>query len=182
MLDVEFRGELRPEQKLAANALLAFDNGVLSATTAFGKTVVAAWLIAQRRVNTLIVVHRAQLLEQWVERLKSFLELPEAAMGTIGGGRKKPTGLLDVAVMQSLVRKGVVDDLVGEYGQLIVDECHHIPAYSFEQVARRAKAKFVARSLGYTRPQGRTSSDHLHAVRAAPVHRRPKETSCSTTL
>jgi superfamily II DNA or RNA helicase len=81
--------------------LLAFDDGVLSATTAFGKTVVAAWLIAKRRVNTLIVVHRAQLLEQWVERLKSFLELPEAAIGTIGGGRKKPTGLLDVAVMQS---------------------------------------------------------------------------------
>ncbi len=143
VLDVEFRGELRPEQKLAANALLAFDTGVLSATTAFGKTVVAAWLLAQRRVNTLIMVHRAQLLEQWVERLKSFLELPEAAIGTVGGGRKKPTGLLDVAVMQSLVRKGVVDDLVGEYGHLIIDECHHIPAYSFEQVARRAKAKFV---------------------------------------
>jgi len=143
VLDLEFRGELRPEQKLAANALLAFDDGVLSATTAFGKTVVAAWLIAKRRVNTLIVVHRAQLLEQWVERLKSFLELPEAAIGTIGGGRKKPTGRLDVAVMQSLVRKGVVDDLVGEYGQLIIDECHHIPAFSFEQVARRAKAKFV---------------------------------------
>jgi len=143
VLDVEFRGELRPEQKLAANALLAFDTGVLSATTAFGKTVVAAWLLAQRRVNTLIMVHRAQLLEQWVERLKSFLELPEAAIGTIGGGRKKPTVLLDVAVMLCLVRKGVVDDLVVEYGQLIIDECHHIPAYSFEQVARRAKAKFV---------------------------------------
>ncbi len=142
-LDVEFLGELRPEQKLAANALLAFDTGVLSATTAFGKTVVAAWLIAHRRVNTLIVVHRRQLLEQWVERLESFLQLPESAIGTIGGGRKAATGLLDVAVMQSLVRKGVVDDVVGDYGQLIVDECHHIPAYSFEQVARRAKAKFV---------------------------------------
>jgi superfamily II DNA or RNA helicase len=143
ILDVEFRGELRPEQKSAADALLAFDTGVLSATTAFGKTVVAAWLVAQRRVSTLIVVHRRQLLEQWVERLKSFLQLPESGIGTIGGGRKAATGLLDVAVMQSLVRKGVVDDAVGEYGQLIVDECHHIPAYSFEQVARRAKAKFV---------------------------------------
>jgi superfamily II DNA or RNA helicase len=78
-----------------------------------------------------------------VERLKSFLDLPEAAIGTIGGGKKKATGLLDVAVMQSLVRKGVADDLVGDYGQLIIDECHHIPAYSFEQLARRAKAKFV---------------------------------------
>ena len=65
------------------------------------------------------------------------------ALGRIGGGRKKPMGTLDVALIQSLVRKGVVDDGVGEYGQLIVDECHHLPAHSFEQVARRAKARFV---------------------------------------
>ena len=126
------------------------------------------------------MVHRAQLLEQWVERLKSFLELPEAAIGTIGGGRKKPTGLLDVAVMQSLVRKGVVDDLVGEYGQLIIDECHHIPAYSFEQVARRAKAKFV---LGLSATLVRKDGHHpiiFMQCGAATVYRRPKETSCST--
>jgi len=142
-LDVEFHGELRPEQKAAADALLAQPTGVLSATTAFGKTVVAAWLIAERRVSTLVLVHRRQLLEQWVERLSAFLGLPAKAIGRIGGGRKKPTGLLDVAVIQSLVRKGVVDDRVGDYGYLIVDECHHLSAHSFEQVARRAKAKFV---------------------------------------
>ena len=115
----------------------------LSATTAFGKTVVAAWLIAQRGVNTLVLVHRRQLLEQWVERLSAFLGLPPKAIGRIGGGRKKPTGSLDVAVIQSLVRKGVVNDCVGDYGHLIVDECHHLSAQSFEQVVRRAKAKFV---------------------------------------
>ena len=142
-LDVAFRGELRPEQEAAAEAMLAHDTGVLSATTAFGKTVIAAWLIAQRGVNTLVLVHRRQLLEQWVERLSTFLDLPPKAIGRIGGGRKKPTGSLDVALIQSLVRKGVVDDLVGEYGHLIVDECHHLSAHSFEQVARRAKAKFV---------------------------------------
>ena len=142
-LEVEFHGELRPEQETAARAMLAHDTGVLSATTAFGKTVVAAWIIAQRRVNTLVLVHRRQLLEQWAERLAAFLELPAKAIGRIGGGRRKPTGGLDVAVIQSLVRKGVVRDCVADYGHLIVDECHHLSAQSFEQVVRRAKARFV---------------------------------------
>jgi superfamily II DNA or RNA helicase/very-short-patch-repair endonuclease len=138
-----FKGELRPEQQLAANALLAHETGVLSATTAFGKTVLAAWLIARRGVNTLVLVHRQQLLEQWIERLSTFLELPEGTIGRIGGGRKKPTGAIDVATIQSLVRKGVVSNLVADYGHLVVDECHHLSARSFELVARRAKAKYV---------------------------------------
>ena len=142
-LNVEFRGELQPEQEAAAKAMLAHDTGVLSATTAFGKTVIAAWLIAQRGVNTLVLVHRRQLLEQWVQRLSAFLNLPPKAIGRIGGGSKKPTGTLDVALIQSLSRKGVVHDLVGDYGHLVVDECHHLSAHSFEQVVRRAKAKFV---------------------------------------
>jgi superfamily II DNA or RNA helicase len=108
-LDVTFHGQLRPEQKLAADTMLKHTIGVLSATTAFGKTVVAAWLIAQRRINTLVLVHRRQLLDQWVERVATFLELPAKSIGRIGGGRNKPTGLLDVAVIQSLVRNGVVD-------------------------------------------------------------------------
>lgn len=142
-LDVSFCGILRPDQQVAATALLRHDIGVLAATTAFGKTVVAAWLIAQRGVNTLVVVHRQQLLEQWIERLSSFLGLPAKTIGRLGGGRKKLTGALDVALMQSLVRKEVVDDRVGNYGHLLVDECHHLSARSFELVARRAKAKFV---------------------------------------
>ena len=142
-MPLEFQGELRPEQLTAATAMLAHDTGVLSATTAFGKTVIAAWLIAQRGVNTLVLVHRRQLLEQWVERLSVFLGIPPKSIGQIGGGRKKPTGALDVALIQSLVRKGVVNDVVGEYGHLIVDECHHLSAHSFEQVARGAKARFV---------------------------------------
>ena len=143
LLKVTFQGELRPEQIVAAQAMLAQDTGVLAATTAFGKTVVAAWLIAQRGVNTLVLVHRRQLQQQWIERLSIFLGMPVGAIGRIGGGRDKPTGLLDVAVIQSLVRNGLVDDLVGNYGHLIVDECHHLSAQSFELVARQAKAKFV---------------------------------------
>jgi superfamily II DNA or RNA helicase/very-short-patch-repair endonuclease len=142
-LKATFQGELRPEQIVAAQAMLAQDTGVLAATTAFGKTVVAAWLIAKRGVNTLVLVHRRQLQQQWIERLSTFLGMPVRVIGRIGGGRNKPTGLLDVGVTQSLVRNGVVDDLVGNYGHLIVDECHHLSAQSFEQVARQARAKFV---------------------------------------
>src|SRR5438034_1847083 len=142
-LHVKFQASLRPEQQAAAASMLGHDIGVLAATTAFGKTVVAAWLIAERGVNTLVLVHRRQLLDQWVERLATFLDIDNHEIGRIGGGRRKPAGRLDVAVIQSLVRKGVVDDCIGEYGHVIVDECHHLSAHSFEQVVRRAKAKFV---------------------------------------
>lgn len=142
-LDVSFRGTLRSEQQAAADAMLAHDTGVLAATTAFGKTVLAAWLIAERRVNTLVLVHRQQLLEQWIERLSTFLDVPAKTIGRLGGGRKKLTGALDVALIQSLTRKGEVDERVGTYGHLVVDECHHLSARSFELVARRAKARFV---------------------------------------
>lgn len=141
-LKVSFCGELRVEQAPVAEAMLRHETGVLSATTAFGKTVLAAWLIAKRGVNTLVLVHRQQLLEQWIERLSAFLGMPSKQIGRLGGGRKKLTGALDVALVQSLVRKGEVNDCVANYGHIIVDECHHLSAHSFELVARRAKAKF----------------------------------------
>lgn len=139
----KFRGNLRPEQQQAADCLLEHDTGVLAASTAFGKTVVAAYLIAQRRVNTLVIVHRQQLLDQWVQALNQFLGADLKEIGQIGGGKHKPNKVLDVAMVQSLYQKGTVDDLVGEYGHLIVDECHHISAVSFEQVVRQSKARFV---------------------------------------
>jgi superfamily II DNA or RNA helicase/very-short-patch-repair endonuclease len=142
-LDVKFQGELRQQQKAAADAMLRHETGVLAATTAFGKTVVAAWLIARRGVSTLVLVHRRQLLDQWIERLSTFLDVPAKSVGRIGGRRNRPTGQLDVGIIQSLVRKSVVDDRVAEYGHVIIDECHHLSAHSFEQVARQAKARFV---------------------------------------
>ena len=143
-LKLSFQGELRPNQEAAARAMLSHDTGVLAAATAFGKTVVAAWLIAQRRVNTLVVVHREHLLEQWIDRLRSFLDIGDYGIGRLSGRRKRLTGALDVVLMQSLVRKGEVDDRVANYGFLIVDECHHIPARSFELLVSRAKARYVA--------------------------------------
>ena len=142
-VDTTFLGELTPEQAPAADALLAHDTGVLAATTAFGKTVVAASLLATRGTNTLILVHRRQLMDQWIARLGAFLDLPDSAIGKISGRGRKPTGVVDVAVIQSLVHGGEVDDIVAEYGHLIVDECHHLSAPSFERVARRAKVKYV---------------------------------------
>jgi superfamily II DNA or RNA helicase/very-short-patch-repair endonuclease len=170
VLETRFLGELRPEQAVAAQAMLQHETGVLSATTAFGKTVVAAWLIAQRGVNTLVLVHRRQLLEQWVERLAAFLGLPRKVIGRIGGGHKKATGSLDVAVIQSLARKGVVADCVAEYGHVIVDECHHLSAHSFEQVVRRAKARFV---LGLSATVARKDGHHpIIFMQCGPVRHR----------
>lgn len=140
---VRFQGELRQQQLRAFDALNAHDTGVLAATTAFGKTVVASALIAHRARNTLVLVHRRELLSQWVERLGSFLQIDPKQIGTIGAGKRKPTGLVDVALIQSLVRKGEVDNVVADYGHLVVDECHHLSAMSFELVARRSKARYV---------------------------------------
>jgi superfamily II DNA or RNA helicase/very-short-patch-repair endonuclease len=169
-LDVAFHGELRDEQKAAAAAMLSHGTGVLAATTAFGKTVVAAWLIAQRRVNTLVLVHRRQLLDQWIERLSAFLGLPTKSIGRIGGGRSRPTGLIDVAIIQSLVKKGVVDDRVADYGHVVVDECHHLSAHSFEAVARQAKARFL---LGLSATVARKDGHHpIVTMQCGPVRYR----------
>ena len=140
----EFRGRLRPDQEGAAAQMLRHDDGILCAPTAFGKTAVAAWLIAQRKVNTLVLVHRRQLLDQWQARLAMFLDLPPESIGSIGGGKVRRTGIVDVAVIQSLRQKNAVQDYVAEYGQVIVDECHHLSAFTFEQVMRAIKAKFVS--------------------------------------
>jgi superfamily II DNA or RNA helicase len=142
-LELQFQASLRTEQQQAADALLQHETGVLAASTAFGKTVVAAFLIAQRQVNTLVIVHRRQLLDQWVKALSQFLGLAPKEVGQIGSGKHKPTGKIDVAMVQSLSRKGVVDDLVGGYGHLVIDECHHISAVSFEQVVRQSKARYI---------------------------------------
>ena len=104
-IDVCFCGELRPQQKTAQRQLLKHDTGVLDATTAFGKTVLAASMIAARGRNTLVLVHRKQLLDQWAARLSEFLDLHGYRIGRIGGGKKKPGGVIDVATVQSLVRK-----------------------------------------------------------------------------
>ncbi len=143
-LDVGFHGELTPIQEQVVQAMMGHDIGVFVAPPGSGKTVVGANLVARRRRNTLVLVHRTQLLEQWIAQLALFLDLKHKQIGQIGGGKRKPNGSLDVAMIQSLARKDVVDDMVATYGHVIVDECHHVPAVSFERVMREVKARYVA--------------------------------------
>ena len=165
-----FNGVLRLDQEVAVDALLPHDIGVLAATTAFGKTVVAARMIAERGVNLLVLVHRRQLMDQWVERLGAFLNAAPGMIGKIGGGKRKPSGRIDIALIQSLVRKGVVDDIVGDYGHLIVDECHHLSAVSFELVAKRTKARYV---LGLSATVTRKDGHHpIIFMQCGPVRKR----------
>lgn len=158
-IKVEFNGQLRDEQIDAVSKMLQYDNGVLSAATAFGKTVIGAKLIAERKVNTLVLVHTQQLLEQWKERLTQFLTINEdlptdpvkrrgrqkvrSIIGQLGGGKKNLSGIIDIAIMQSLVKGDEVKDVVRDYGMFIVDECHHVPAFSFEQILKNVSAKYV---------------------------------------
>lgn len=142
-LDVRFEGQLTDSQRSAVRALSAHDTGVFVAPPGVGKTVVGAHLVAERARSALILVHRQQLLDQWVAQLSHFLGIDRRAIGRIGAGRRNPNGHLDVAMLQSLVRGSVMEDLVADYGHVIVDECHHIPAVSFERVLSAVKARYV---------------------------------------
>lgn len=166
-LKVSFTGTLREDQEAAVMAMLAHDTGILCAPTAFGKTVSAAALIARRGVNTLVLVHRTELLQQWRERLQAFLPLDEGFVGAIGGGKNKPSGVIDIAVMQSLSRQGEVSELVKRYGQIVVDECHHLSAFSFEALLKAAPARYV---LGLTAtPVRRDGQQPIIFMQCGPI-------------
>ncbi len=141
--DFCFHGTLSDIQQQTVDELMRYDIGIFVAPPGSGKTVVGAWLAAARNCSTLVLVHRKPLLDQWVAQLSRFLDLPPKEIGTIGSGKNTANGILDVAMMQSLIRKDEVADLVVNYGQIIVDECHHLPAFSFERVLGEVKAKYV---------------------------------------
>jgi superfamily II DNA or RNA helicase len=178
-LEVKFLGTLQDVQAAAVAAIVPHDYGVLAATTAFGKTVVGARMIAARGVNTLVLVHRRQLVDQWRERLRTFLSVHDGDIGTIGGGRRRPTGRIDIALIQSLVRNGEVSDLIADYGHLIVDECHHLSAVSFELVARRSRARYV---LGLSATVARKDGHHpIIFMQCGPVRYRVDAKSQAAT-
>ena len=166
-IEVGFSGRLRPLQQDAVDAFAQHDEGILCAPTAFGKTAVAAWLIASRKVNTLILVHRQQLLDQWHARLAMFLGLPAKSIGHVGGGVAKRSGCVDIAMLQSAHDKEGVKDFVAEYGQVIVDECHHLSAFTFELVMRQVKAKYV---LGLTAtPEWKDGHHPIIYIQCGPI-------------
>ena len=163
----QFQGTLTSVQQAAADALLAHDIGVLVAPPGVGKTVVGTYLIAARGCSTLVLVHRQPLLDQWLVQLSLFLGLEPKQIGQIGAGKKTGNGRLDVAMIQSLVRKDNVQDVVAQYGQVVVDECHHLPAVSFERVLAEAKARYV---VGLTAtPQRRDGHHPITTMQLGPV-------------
>lgn len=142
-LDVEFRGELDPDQRIASDRVLPHDVGILVAPPGSGKTVIGVHLIAQRARSALVLVHRTPLLEQWRQQISSFLGLPLREIGAVGAGKLRITGRIDVAMIQSLAGRDDVAELLGQYGHVLVDECHHVPAVSFERVMNAVSARFV---------------------------------------
>ncbi len=187
IINVEFNGILREDQPLAINKLLEHDNGILCGTTAFGKTIAAIKLIAERKVNTLILVNKISLLSQWEDKLSEFLIINEtlspaeksegrkikknrSIIGTMGGGKHSLNGIIDIAVMQSLSRTGEVKECVKDYGMVIVDECHHVSAFSFELILKSVNAKYV---YGLTATPSRKDGHHpIITMQCGPIRYR----------
>jgi len=166
-IEVSFQGELTPVQQDAVGKLLAHDAGVFVAPPGTGKTVVGTYLTAVRGRSTLILVHRKPLLDQWRAQLALFLGVDAKAIGQVGSGKRCATGWVDVAMIQSLLRDGEVDEIVTHYGHVIIDECHHLPAVSFERVLTEVRARFV---LGLTAtPYRRDGHQPIIHMQCGPV-------------
>jgi superfamily II DNA or RNA helicase len=171
-INVSFKGALREEQDLVANTLLQYENGILSVPTAFGKTVIGASLIASRKCNTLILIHLQTLCDQWKKSLEQFLEINESLpepekkrgrkkvrsiIGQIGSGKDTSSGIIDIALVQSLVHENEVNDIVKNYGMVIVDECHHASSLNYERVLSETNALYV---YGLTATPKRQDGQH----------------------
>ena len=158
-IDIHFNGDLYPEQQIAAEKMLYNDIGVLAAATAFGKTVLGAYLIAEKKVNALVLVHNVEIMNNWIKDLSSFLtineELPtyttpkgrvkkrSSLIGTFSSQKDSTTGIIDIAMITSLGREDNINELVRNYGMVIVDECHHAAAVTHENVLRAVTARYV---------------------------------------
>ena len=158
-INVDFKGELRPEQDKALKELIRYDNGILHATTAFGKTVVSSAIIAQKKINTLIILESSALIEQWKEALEKFLNINEglpayetktgrvrkrkSLIGTLQGAHDSMTGIIDIAMAGSLCKKGKYHKMMNEYGLVLIDECHHSASETIANVLKEVKAKYV---------------------------------------
>ena len=164
---IKFVGELRPQQTDAVNAVVPHDRGVIVAPPGSGKTVMACAVIAHHDRPTLVLVDRKPLLEQWRDRLQEHLGLQLGQVGTIGGGKDVPSGVVDVAMIQSVARRERPAELFHRYGLVVIDECHHVPAVSFETCVRDADSR---RWLGLTAtPYRRDGLEGIIALQCGPT-------------
>ncbi|MBM4147113.1 MAG: DEAD/DEAH box helicase, partial [Nitrospira sp.] len=144
-----------------------YNHGIFVAPPGIGKTVVGIHMIAARGRNTLVLVHRKPLFEQWRNQISSLLDISVNEIGQIGGGKDKATNIIDVAMLQTLDRQGDIDSRIRNYGQIVVDECHHISAFSFERVMIEANAKYI---IGLTAtPYRRDGHQPIITMQCGPV-------------
>jgi len=169
-LSFQFSGTLTPSQETVMKSVLRFDMGVLLAPPGAGKTVMGCYAIAKRNLPTLILVHRKPILEQWREHISNLLGMDLDGIGQVGGGKDNQTSVIDLAMIQSL--KGIEDleEFFSPYGFIIVDECHHLPAISFETAIKNAPIRYI---LGLTATLERRDKLHgLIAMQCGPVRQK----------
>ncbi|HCR14831.1 MAG TPA: type III restriction endonuclease subunit R, partial [Candidatus Jacksonbacteria bacterium] len=145
ILEVKFTSNIKllPAQQPIVGKALEVDSGVIVAPSGSGKTIIGLEIIAQRKLPALILVHRKQLLDQWIERTQSFLEIPKKDIGQYYSVKKKTGEQITVAMMQTLVRIGNFAELQNKFGTIIVDECHHTPAKTFREVIGQLNPKYI---------------------------------------
>ena len=140
-VDFAFKGQLKPFQKEAVNRMLAKEFGTLSSPTGSGKTIMALYIVAQRRQPTLIIMHTKDLVHQWMARINSFLGIPEEDIGLIGGGKMVIGKKITLALVQSLYKRA--DEVSPHIGNLIVDECHRIPSRTFTEAVTEFDSRYM---------------------------------------
>lgn len=179
-VNFKFAGNLNPEQQKALKSILSEDFGVLVAPPGAGKTVLAIAAIAKRKTNVLILVHRKPLMDQWRLQLSALLRIDKKEIGQIGAGKNNSTGIIDVAMVQSMDFENGVDDRIADYGFVIIDECHHVSAFSFEKVLTQAKAKYV---LGLTAtPYRRDGHQPIIHMQCGPICHQIKQGDLSAHI
>jgi superfamily II DNA or RNA helicase len=177
---IRFTGNLLPLQKSALRDLASQESGVLVAPPGSGKTVIACALIAMRKLPTLVLVHRKQLADQWKEQLIQLTDLSKDQIGTFEGKETKRKGLVDVGMLQTLARDRNTDRLLDGYGHIVIDECHHVPAVSFESVLKRIQARHF---LGLTAtPYRKDGLEKIITMQCGPVLHTMQETKAQALL
>ncbi len=177
---IKFRGVLLPSQKTAFNTLLAHESGVLVAPPGSGKTVITCAVIAKRKISTLILVHRKQLADQWGRQLLEFTDLEKSQIGTFNQKKTKHNTLVDIGMLQTLARNQDFHQLLDAYDQIIIDECHHVPAVSFESVLKRVQARHF---LGLTAtPYRKDGLEKIITMQCGPVLYTMEETKAQSLI